>query len=86
LFSRDFHIILHHSISVDTSSGHQSDIPDVDAPSRSSFKYKSSHPKDLTIGNKKDPKKSRYEFSNESYMLRLLSMVEPTKVDEALSD
>jgi len=52
--------------------------------SRNSFKYKSSHHKDQIIGNKESPRRTRSHFRPEEFALGLLSMIEPTKVDEAL--
>jgi len=54
--------------------------------SRNSFKYKSSHPEDQIIGNKESPRRTRSHFRPEESALRLLSMKEPSKVDEALAD
>ena len=54
--------------------------------SRNSFKYKSSHPEDQIIGNKESPRRTRLHFRLEESALGLLSMIEPTKVDEALAD
>ena len=54
--------------------------------SRNSFKYKSSHPEDQIIGNKESPRRTRSHFRPEESALGLLSMIEPTKVDEALAD
>jgi len=54
--------------------------------SRNSFKYKSSHPEDQIIGNKESPRRTRSHFKPEESALGLLSMIEPTKVDEALTD
>jgi len=54
--------------------------------SRNSFKYKSSHPEDQIIGNKESPRRTRSHFRPEESTLGLLSMIEPTKVDEALTD
>ena len=74
------------------------DIPHVEASeedhsdsqqviqSRNSFKYKSSHPEDQIIGNKESPRRTRSHFRLEESALGLLSMIEPTKVDEALID
>jgi len=74
------------------------DVPNVEASeearndsqqviqSRNSFKYKSSHPEDQIIGNKESPKRTRSHFRPEESALGLLSMIEPTKVDEALAD
>ena len=52
--------------------------------SRNSFKYKSSHPVDQIIGNKESLRRTRSHFRPEESALGLLSMIEPTKVDEAL--
>jgi len=51
--------------------------------SKNSFKYKSSHPEDQIIGNKESPRRTRTHFRPEESALGLLSMIEPTKVDEA---
>jgi len=51
-----------------------------------SFKYKSSHPEDQIIGNKESPRRTRSHFRPEESALGLLSMIEPTIVDEALAD
>jgi len=54
--------------------------------SRNSFKYKSSHPEDQIIGNKESPRRTRSHFRPEESVLGLLSVIEPTTVDEALAD
>ena len=54
--------------------------------SRNSFKYKSSHPEDQIIGNKESHRRTRSYFRPEESALGLLSMIEPTKVDEAQTD
>jgi len=54
--------------------------------SKNSLKYKSSHPEDQIIGNKDSPRRTRSHFIPEESALGLLSMIEPTKVDEALTD
>ena len=54
--------------------------------SKNSFKYKSSHPEDQIIGNKDSPRRTRSHFRPEESTLGLLSMIEPSKVDEALTD
>jgi len=54
--------------------------------SRNSFKYKSSNPKDQIIGNKESPRRTRSHFRPEESALGLLSMIEPTKADEALAN
>jgi len=53
---------------------------------RNSFKYKSSHPEDQIIGNKESPRRTISHFKPEESALGLLSMIEPTTVDEALAD
>jgi len=54
--------------------------------SKNTFKYKSSHPEDQIIGNKESPRKTRSHFRQEESLIGLLSVVEPTTVDEALSN
>jgi len=54
--------------------------------SKDTFKYKSSHPEDQIIGNKESPRRTRSYFIQEESMVGLLSVIEPTIVDEALSD
>jgi hypothetical protein len=54
--------------------------------SKNTFKYKSSHPEDLIIGNKESPRRTRSYFRQEESMIGLLSVIESTTVDEALSD
>jgi len=54
--------------------------------SKSMFKHKSSHPKDQIIRNKDSRRRTRSYFRQEESMIGLLSMIEPTTVDEALSD
>ena len=54
--------------------------------SRNSFKYKSSHPEDQIIGNKESPRRTRSHFRPEESALGLLSVIEPTTVDEALAN
>jgi len=54
--------------------------------SRNSFKYKSSHPEDQIIDNKQSPRRTRSHFRPEESALGLLSMLEPTIVNEALTD
>jgi len=57
-----------------------------DNQSKNTFKYKFSHPEDQIIGNKESPRRTRPYFRQEESMIRLLSVIEPTTVDEALSD
>ena len=54
--------------------------------SKNTFKYKSSHPDDLIIGNKESPRRTRSYFRQEESMMGLLSMIEPATVEEALTD
>jgi len=54
--------------------------------SKNTFKYKSSHPEDQIIGNNESPRRTRSYFKHEESMIGLLSVIEPTTVDEALSD
>lgn len=54
--------------------------------SKKTFKYKSSHPEELIIGNKYIPLKTRSALREEHSMLGLISMIAPTFVDEALSN
>jgi len=54
--------------------------------SMNTFKYKSSHPDDQIIGNKESPIRTRSYFRPEEFMIGLLLVIEPTTVDEALSD
>jgi len=51
-----------------------------------SFKYKSSDPEDQIIGNKESPRRTRSHFRPEESVLGLLSVIEPTTVDEVLAD
>ncbi|GAU28976.1 hypothetical protein TSUD_391740, partial [Trifolium subterraneum] len=53
---------------------------------KQSFKYKSSHPKELILGNKDSPRKTRSSFRNEDSLIGLISLVEPSSTDEALAD
>src|SRR4030066_111983 len=53
---------------------------------RSTFRYKAAHPEELIIGNKDSPIKTRAAVRQEQSMLGLISMIEPTSIDEALSD
>ncbi|KAK2351900.1 hypothetical protein QL285_096913 [Trifolium repens] len=57
----------------------------TEAPKRK-FKYKSSHPKDLILGNKESPRKTRSAYQQSDSLLGLISMIEPKNVDEALTD
>jgi len=70
---------------IEASEEDQNDSQQV-IQSRNSFKYKSSHLEDQIIGNKESPRRTRSHFRPEESALGLLSMIEPTKVDEALAD
>ena len=50
--------------------------------SMNSFKYKASHVEDQIIGNKESPRRTRSHFRQEESALGLLSVIEPTTVDE----
>ena len=54
--------------------------------SKNTFKYKSSHHEDQIIRNKESPRRTISYFRQEKSMIGLLSVIEPTTVDEALSD
>ncbi|WJX45885.1 hypothetical protein P8452_32733 [Trifolium repens] len=56
-----------------------------EAPKRK-FKYRSSHPEDLILGNKESPRKTRSDYQQHDSLVGLISMIEPKTVDEALSD
>ncbi|KAK2367888.1 putative mitochondrial protein [Trifolium repens] len=72
--------------SKDTSEDEtQEDSETNEAPKRT-FKYKSSHPEDLILGNKNSPRKTRSAFQQNDSLLGLISMIEPETVDEALTD
>ncbi|KAK2411518.1 putative mitochondrial protein [Trifolium repens] len=58
----------------------ESDIP------RNTFKYKSSHPEELILGNKNSPRKTRSNFRVEESLFGLVSLIEPKTTSEALSD
>ncbi|CAJ2641766.1 unnamed protein product [Trifolium pratense] len=62
------------------------DESEDDEPPRNTFKYKSSHPEELILGNKDSPRKTRSQLRNEESLVGLISMMEPSKVDEALQD
>jgi len=54
--------------------------------SKNTFKYKFSHPEDQIIGNKESPRRTRSYFRQEESVIGLLSVIEPTTVDEGLSN
>jgi len=54
--------------------------------SKNTFKYKSAHPEDQIIGNKESPRRTRSHFRQEESLIGLLLVIEPTTVNEALSD
>ncbi|MCI32927.1 hypothetical protein A2U01_0054142, partial [Trifolium medium] len=59
---------------------------ETNAAPRNTFKYKSSHPEELIIGNKESPRKTRSSFRCEDSLVGLIFMIEPTKIEEALKD
>ncbi|XP_073223514.1 uncharacterized protein [Cicer arietinum] len=52
---------------------------------KTGWKYKSSHPDSLTIGNSNDPLKT-ISTLKETSLFGLLSLIEPSSIDEALRD
>jgi hypothetical protein len=64
----------------------EDDIQDTSEAPKRTFKYKSSHPEDLILGNKESPRKTRSAFQQSDSLLGLISMIEPKNVDEALTD
>ena len=70
----------------ETASDEAQDGSHQEDPPRNTFKHKSSHPEELIIGNKDSPRRTRSHFRQEESMIGLISMIEPTTVDEALSD
>jgi hypothetical protein len=72
----------HDDISEDNT---QTGAETIEAPKRK-FKYSSSHPEDLILGNKDSPRKTRSAFHQSDSLLGLISMIEPKNVDEALTD
>lgn len=52
---------------------------------KKSLKYKDSHLKDLIIGNKDVPLRTRSTFRDDNRMLGYTYLIEPTSVDEDLS-
>ncbi|WJX34371.1 hypothetical protein P8452_22493 [Trifolium repens] len=53
---------------------------------KNTFKYKSSHPEELILGNKDSPRKTRSNFRNEESLFGLVSLIEPKTTNEALSN
>ncbi|WJX68356.1 hypothetical protein P8452_52731 [Trifolium repens] len=70
----------------DTSEEDTQPSADVDEAPRRKFKYRSSHPEDLILGNKESPRKTRSDYQQLDSLLGLISMIEPKNVDEALTD
>lgn len=48
--------------------------------------YKSSHLEEFIIRNKDNPLQTRFAFKKEHSILRLISMIEPTFIDEVVLD
>ncbi|WJX78107.1 hypothetical protein P8452_61361 [Trifolium repens] len=72
----------HDDISEDNT---QASAETDEAPMRK-FKYRSSHPEDLILGNKESPRKTISDYQQHDSLLGLISMIEPKNVDEALTD
>ncbi|KAK2428633.1 putative mitochondrial protein [Trifolium repens] len=72
----------HNDVSEDDT---QTSTETNEVPKRT-FKYKSSHPEDLIIGNKESPRRTRSNYHQHDSLLGLISMIEPKTIDEALSD
>ncbi|WJX72495.1 hypothetical protein P8452_56374 [Trifolium repens] len=72
----------HDDISEDETQGNA----ETDEDPKRKFKYKSSHPEDLILGNKESPRKTRSAYQQNDSLLGLISMIEPKNVDEALTD
>jgi len=70
----------------EVASDEAQDVSQQANQSKNSFKYKSSHPEDQIIGNIDSPRRTRSYFRQEESMIGLLSVIEPTTVDEALSN
>ncbi|WJX39850.1 hypothetical protein P8452_27360 [Trifolium repens] len=70
----------------DTSEKETQPSADVDEAPRRKFKYRSSHPEDLILGNKESPRRTRSDYQQLDSLLGLISMIEPKNVDEALTD
>ncbi|KAK2395594.1 putative mitochondrial protein [Trifolium repens] len=72
----------------DTPQEHQTDNDNSEATEipRNTFKYKSSHPEELILGNKNSPRKTRSNFRDEESLFGLVFLIEPKTTNEALSD
>jgi len=70
----------------EVASGEAQDGSQQANQSKNTFKYKSSHHEDQIIGNKESPRRTRSYFRQKGSMIGLLSVIEPTTIDEALSD
>ncbi|WJX51852.1 hypothetical protein P8452_38016 [Trifolium repens] len=72
----------------DTPQEHQTDNDNSEATEipRNTFKYKSSHPEELILGNKNSPRQTRSNFRDEESLFGLVSLIEPKTTNEALSD
>jgi len=71
---------------VEEASDEAQDGSQQASQSKNTFKYYSSHPEDLIIGNKDSPRRTRSYFRQEESLMGLLSVIEPATMDEALSD
>ncbi|KAK2435293.1 putative mitochondrial protein [Trifolium repens] len=72
----------------DVAQEHQTNENNSEATEipRNTFKYKSSHPEELILGNKNCPRKTRSNFRDEESLFGLVSLIEPKTTNEALSD
>ncbi|KAK2450471.1 hypothetical protein QL285_009586 [Trifolium repens] len=78
----------HEATPSDAPQEHQTDDDNsegTDIP-RNTFKYKSSHPEELNLGNNNSPRKTRSNFRDEESLFGLVSLIEPKTTNEALSD
>ncbi|KAK2416401.1 putative mitochondrial protein [Trifolium repens] len=72
----------------DAAQEHQTNEDNSEATEipRNTFKYKSSHPEELILGNKNSPTKTRSNFRDEESLFGLVSLIKPKTTNEALSD
>ncbi|KAK2427482.1 putative mitochondrial protein [Trifolium repens] len=72
----------------DAAQEHQTNEDNSEATEipRNTFKYKSSHPEELILGNKNSPRKTRSNFRDEESLFGLVSLIEPNTTNEALPD
>ncbi|WJX88387.1 hypothetical protein P8452_70484 [Trifolium repens] len=70
----------------DTSEDDMQPSSETNEVPKRKFKYRSSHPEDLILGNKESPRKTRSDYQQQDSLLGLISMIEPKNVEEALTD